>query len=121
MPTAISQPPRTGPRRREVDAALRAQLARFEAEKSHAAARTRAAVARELAKFKLLEVKYPPKLHRMTDASGKAWIHRDPGVLREWIAEKNRLMGTREYKSIQAAYEAGRRRGARYDPSWEWD
>jgi hypothetical protein len=52
-------------------------------------------------------------MHKMADASGKAWQHRDLAVLLKHIAERNRLISSPGYRSIQAAYQESQRRAAR--------
>jgi hypothetical protein len=100
---------------------LRADQARWDAARAREAAQTKAAVAAEVAKFEAFCRKHPMKMHKMQDASKKWWQCTDLTVLKRHIVERNRLISTPAYKSVMAAYEEGRRRGARYDPSYGWD
>ncbi len=75
--------------RRAAAAAVKGELARFDAQMACSAARARIPLARELARFKQLEATYPPKMHRMADAEGKTFEHKDREYLARWIAEKD--------------------------------
>jgi len=110
--------------RRAARAALEAEAARYEAERTRASRKVESRLDAEIARFRQIEAKFAPAappLHRLADAEGRYYQHADLAVLKKFIAGRNRTIASPSYKSIQAAYEEGRRRGARYDPSFGWD
>jgi hypothetical protein len=63
----------------------------------------------------------PIAMHKMADASGKAWQHRDLAVLLKHVQELDRFLNSPGRKTVMAGLEEGRRRAASPPRGWRSD